>query len=456
MQSHHLWCALAVSVAPTLALAQTYTRNFDTVTSLARDAVAGANVAEAVPGFEILLMHRGEVVFNQSFGYWASGQSTHIDSASKTLSGAAIMALTDQQPGFSLDSKLSQYLPQFTDAKAEITIRDAFAHTSGLGYTSYAITDPDLTLQESASQLAAEPIYFPPGTAFVYGGVSMQAAGAAAEVASGISWNQWFQQRIAAPLGLEVTEYAKTTESNPWIGGGAVSTAPEFARFMEMLRSGGAMDGQQVLSASAVQAMFTRQTALDVDVRYTPLGASADYGVGVWLDERDAQGNLIGAMAAGARGFTSWIDFDDEMVGVFATEYTPFDNIQALQYAIRAAAAAVLDASLVQVGDANLDGQVDGADYTALADHLYTLNPGIAGGDFNQDGLANGADYTLWADAFSPLPGGALAVPEPGALSLAGMAVGTLLIARRALQRGGVSRGISSSKTGRSRRAGSS
>jgi autotransporter-associated beta strand protein len=102
-------------------------------------------------------------------------------------------------------------------------------------------------------------------------------------------------------------------------------------------------------------------------------------------------------------------------------------------------------------GDANLDGQVDGLDYTQI-DNAYLNNqtPGATqmtgwyNGDFNYDGIINGSDYTLIDNAFNAqganLGGGSnsdaelaqvtaqisesvgtAAVPEPGALSLLGV-----------------------------------
>ncbi len=65
------------------------------------------------------------------------------------------------------------------------------------------------------------------------------------------------------------------------------------------------------------------------------------------------------------------------------------------------------------LGDANSDGAVDGADYTAWADH-YKLPGHWAEGDFNSDGIVDGADYTVWADHFT----GGAAVPEPATLAL--------------------------------------
>ena len=96
-------------------------------------------------------------------------------------------------------------------------------------------------------------------------------------------------------------------------------------------------------------------------------------------------------------------------------------------------ASAVLNAVLeLRLGDANLDGIVDGLDYNAWADRFG--KPGNwSQGDFNHDGVVDGLDYTAWADHFSAgsaeVPRLAL-VPEPSAIVLTG--IGGLLLAATA------------------------
>jgi autotransporter-associated beta strand protein len=96
-------------------------------------------------------------------------------------------------------------------------------------------------------------------------------------------------------------------------------------------------------------------------------------------------------------------------------------------------------------GDTNLDGKVDGSDYSRI-DAAYLAdqtNPGKDtgwyNGDFNYDGIINGSDYTLIDNAYNTQGaslaaaianpaavataqiGAGTSVPEPGALSLLGM-----------------------------------
>ncbi len=86
------------------------------------------------------------------------------------------------------------------------------------------------------------------------------------------------------------------------------------------------------------------------------------------------------------------------------------------------------------MGDANVDGLVDGADYTLWADH-YKLAGAWGDGNFNGDAAVDGGDYTLLADNFGAdvrgLSFGGSAVPEPAAICLLAPALACLLRRRK-------------------------
>jgi autotransporter-associated beta strand protein len=52
-------------------------------------------------------------------------------------------------------------------------------------------------------------------------------------------------------------------------------------------------------------------------------------------------------------------------------------------------------------GDANLDGKVNGSDYSRIDNGYLTHLTGWYNGDFNYDGIVNGSDYTLIDNAFN-------------------------------------------------------
>jgi CubicO group peptidase (beta-lactamase class C family) len=389
--------ALFACCSAPLALAQEALFDFSGVTALARGAVLGTNVEDPVPGFEMLLMKNGRVVYHRAFGVWTLGRPANADSSTKTISGAVLIALMDERPqAFNLDTRLSQYIPQFTGLKSSITIRQAFSHTAGFGFSG-AEGDATLTLQQAALDIANDPLRNLPGTVFDYGGTSMHAAGAVAELAAGESWNSLFQRKLAGPLGWTTTRFVLTSPTNPRIAGGCESTAAEFARMMEMLRTGGLHNGRRVLSERGVETLLTRQTPVGIPIEGSPLPGVSDYGVGIWLDQRDAEGNLIGAIAGGARGFCSWIDLDDGVTGVVATDLTRFNNIEQWQYLVRAEVERAVRNPLPCPADFNRDGFADFFDYD---DYVLAFETGDPSADVNLDDFIDFFDYDLFVEAF--------------------------------------------------------
>ena len=65
------------------------------------------------------------------------------------------------------------------------------------------------------------------------------------------------------------------------------------------------------------------------------------------------------------------------------------------------------------LGDFNLDGVVDAADYTLLRDTFLTSVDPYTGADHSGDGLVGIEDYGLWLENFGSTADGAAAVPEP-------------------------------------------
>lgn len=69
------------------------------------------------------------------------------------------------------------------------------------------------------------------------------------------------------------------------------------------------------------------------------------------------------------------------------------------------------------LGDANLDGVVDGSDFGVWNSNKFTTVAAWCSGDFSADGVVDGSDFGIWnANKFRSADG-ASAVPEPGAIA---------------------------------------
>ncbi len=281
-------------------------------------AVAQQAIAQLqLPGMVLRLDQHGQNVLLQTYGTHQVATAMPLASASKPLAAAVLLSLQDQNL-LSLDDPVGNYLPEYaTGAMAAITLRMCLAHTSGLPTFDPVTTDPSITLRQSAAQIAQMPLHFAPGTAFDYGNVSMQVAGAVCEVVAGVPWSLLFLQRVANPLGMTATTFPQPPATyNPGIADGAFSNAEDYTRFLDMLRQGGERNHVRVLSTAAVDEMLTDQIGAR-PVLWTPHPFGVPCGLGMWLERRDPLGRTLLACAPGAFGFFGWLDREHDATGVW-------------------------------------------------------------------------------------------------------------------------------------------
>jgi hypothetical protein len=149
-------------------------------------------------------------------------------------------------------------------------------------------------------------------------------------------------------------------------------------------------------------------------------------------------GGIISSVAAGRMDHLTAIGViqNDDGSHTGTAIYTRFDGV------------AVGDGDVLvkytYYGDANLDGEVDGSDYTLIDNGFDNHLTGWINGDFNYDGIVDGSDYTLSDNAFNTqgaaltaqIAGttaqlsGSSAVPEPAAFSAIAV-IGLGMLTRR-------------------------
>jgi CubicO group peptidase (beta-lactamase class C family) len=130
--------------------------------------------------------------------------------------------------------------------------------------------------------LSKLPLLHQPGTRWEYGR-STDVLGRLVEVLSGVPLGVFFERRILGPLGMVDTAFhvpprhhsrlaaafARDPDSGTAVqllevrdppkfesgGGGLVSTAGDYARFLQMLLNGGTLDGTRCLSRKTIEFM---------------------------------------------------------------------------------------------------------------------------------------------------------------------------------------------------------
>src|SRR5262249_15255697 len=130
-----------------------------------------------------------------------------IASASKWLTSATLMTLVDEGR-LTLDTPVATVLPAFrSGAKQRILVRHLLSHTSGL-VADPCIGDPSTTTTACTARIASGPApVTTPGKHFSYSGVGYEVVGRIIEVLTGQSFEDAFQSRIAAPLGMTETRF---------------------------------------------------------------------------------------------------------------------------------------------------------------------------------------------------------------------------------------------------------
>jgi CubicO group peptidase (beta-lactamase class C family) len=259
-------------------------------------------------------------------------------------------------------------------ARRPITVRDLLTHTSGFGYgngvggdlwsaagqTGYYFADKDETIRDSVRKIASLPAHAQPGTQWVYG-YSTDILGALVEVVAAKPLDQVLRERIFEPLGMSDTEFYLTrgkenrlaavySQVNGTLeraptpgdavgqghyvdgprknfsgGAGLLSTATDYARFLEMLRNGGRLDGRRILSRKTVELMTTSHL---VGVAYQP---GQGFGLGFYVVEdvgaRGSPGSVGEFGWGGAYHTTYWVDPREELVVVYMTQLVPAGNV---------------------------------------------------------------------------------------------------------------------------------
>jgi CubicO group peptidase (beta-lactamase class C family) len=261
-------------------------------------------------------------------------------------------------------------------AEREITVQDLLRHTSGFtyafstsnvpvkdAYTKGALFQPDsphayrdLTPAEEVERLAKVPLAYQPGTRWEYG-LSTDVLGRVVEAVSGMTLGQYCQGRIFAPLKMtdsgfwvpkeKVGRIAEPFRTDPTTGkpvdlidvaappkndsggGGGVSTTMDYARFCQMLLSGGRLDDARILSRTTVSLMASDHLGPVVEAGPPPsqriLGTPGyTFGLGFAVRLGAGLAGVPGSAGdytwAGAAGTYFWIDPKEELVGVLMTQ----------------------------------------------------------------------------------------------------------------------------------------
>lgn len=345
-----------------------------------------------IPGAVALVARSGNIVYHKALGKSDIAQDKaqttqdifRLASMTKPITAVAAMMLYEEGK-FQLNDLLSQHIPDFQHpqildsidlvdssftahpAKNEITIRQLFTHSSGIGYgfqdeklmavfekagITEGFEERDISLKDNVLNIAQMPLLHEPGDRFTYG-LSTDVLGYLVELWSGIPLDVFFRDKIFAPLGMKDThfylpedKYNRLTEvyqsseqgvvetdyplihypirgAKRYLSGGAdlSGTAYDYYLFCQMLLNKGTLNGIRILQEETVDLM----TATHLETGDEDMGL----GVGVLSAKTSSSSKARSVGSYSWGGFfttTFWIDPKEDLIAILLLQLYPFDD----------------------------------------------------------------------------------------------------------------------------------
>jgi CubicO group peptidase (beta-lactamase class C family) len=212
-------------------------------------------------GVSLLVMRRGETIFEDYPGEGGPTRGWELASGTKSFTG--VMAAAAIQDGLisSWDEHAADTLAEWrNDDRRRITLRHLLSLTSGIA--GGPIARPPTYAAAIAQRAEAAP-----GERFAYGPTPFQIFGEIIRRKTSGDPLDYLTRRILAPLDIEPTHWRRGADGMPHMPSGAGLTARDWARFGWFVLQ----NGEGRVEAGALRACFT--------------GARANpgYGLSFWL-----------------------------------------------------------------------------------------------------------------------------------------------------------------------------
>lgn len=278
-------------------------------------------------GAGLIVVREDKILIDNFYGSMNTDSAVYVASAGKWVAAATIAAVVDEGL-LGWNDEVCKWLPEFIDVKGSATLRQLLSHTSGFpNYQPQGVPRDDYqTLEESVAHIVGLPADTVPGAVFHYGGLAMQVAGRMAELATGKDWETLFQEKISKPLGMKNTHFSPVDLAeghSPMLGGGLRTTLHDYAAFLKMVFNNGKFNGKQILSEAEIFEMLADQVGEAkvaehefVD-RVRAEQHKGVYGLGLWREELDSNGNAQLISSPGWAGAYPWIDKATKTYGFF-------------------------------------------------------------------------------------------------------------------------------------------
>lgn len=268
------------------------------------DYISRAMQAWEVPGLAIAVVRNDSVIHARGFGVRELGQPGAVDentmfaiaSTTKAMTTAALGMLVDEDK-LDWDDHVSEHLPSYQLSDAfithELTIRDLLTHRSGISRSDNLwIAGPF-----DRAEVLRRARYLPSTSGFRaeygYHNVMFLAAGEIVGAVSGMSWDDFIEQRLFRPLGMtRSTSHAADVETRDNVSGshtrvngavravarrdydnlggaGAVfASVRDMAQWIRLHLNDGVYEGTRLLESRTLQELHTPQMVIRTDTTY--------------------------------------------------------------------------------------------------------------------------------------------------------------------------------------------
>jgi beta-N-acetylhexosaminidase len=347
------------------------------------DAVIERAVADkAFPGGVLAVGKDGALVHVRPFGrlsYEAGAPAVKADtiydlaSLTKVIVTTTAAAILVDEGRLDVMRPVSAFVPTFRGGtKDRVTVENLLTHSSGLDWWMPLYAGGQ-DREAMLKRIVASELKYEPGTKSVYSDLGELLLGEVVQRVAGEPLDSFGRRRILDPLGMKDTLFRPPREllqriapterfpdeprDNPRhgklvhgevhdenayaLGGvaahaGLFGTAPDLARFAQMLLNGGVYDHQRIVARPTLER-FTRRAAVP--------GSTRAWGWDTPGDNNSA-GSLLSAHAFGHTGFTGtsmWIDPDRKLFIILLTNRVhPTRENNAIREVRRAVADAVV------------------------------------------------------------------------------------------------------------------
>ena len=306
--------------------------------------VIGAITQWKVPGLAIAIVRNDSVIYTKGYGVQDVTKRTPVDertifaigSSSKAFTAASIAMLVDEKK-VELDALASKYLPgfQLADpyASSQLTVRDLLSHRSGLARGELAWYGSGFDRDEIVRRVRFLQPSWSFRSQFGYQNIMYIAAGQIVARVSGMSWDDFVQQRLFTPLGMaassttmrglaqrtnvatphaEVDSVVRTVAwrniDNAGPAGSINSNVVEMSQWARLQLNNGTVGGKRLISNRLVEEMHTPQTLIRNDSAakaFNPETHFTSYGLGWFLE--DYRGREVVHHGGNVDGFTALV-----------------------------------------------------------------------------------------------------------------------------------------------------